>query len=166
MRRRVYDALNVLMALGIIDKENKDIQWRGLPTSTQHDMDVLKVEIEERKRSINHKRRILEELTTQRIAMKQLIQRNTGKQNSNDSRIKLPFIAISTSNSTLIHCEMSENRDDLFFNFNAPFEIVDDIEVLKRLKMHQVAPHDLKNAIPNEVLASLSPTFSESILKT
>ena len=31
IRRRVYDALNVLMAMDIITKEKKEIMWRGLP---------------------------------------------------------------------------------------------------------------------------------------
>jgi transcription factor Dp-1/transcription factor Dp-2 len=33
IRRRVYDALNVLMALGIIQKDKKDIKWLGYPGS-------------------------------------------------------------------------------------------------------------------------------------
>ena len=31
IRRRVYDALNVLMAIGAIAKEGKDIVWQGWP---------------------------------------------------------------------------------------------------------------------------------------
>lgn len=31
IRRRVYDALNVLMAMDIITRQKKDIVWRGLP---------------------------------------------------------------------------------------------------------------------------------------
>lgn len=31
IRRRVYDALNVLMAMDIITKDKKEITWRGLP---------------------------------------------------------------------------------------------------------------------------------------
>ena len=31
IRRRVYDALNVLMALEIISKDKKSISWRGFP---------------------------------------------------------------------------------------------------------------------------------------
>jgi hypothetical protein len=31
IRRRVYDALNVLMAMGIITKNKKTITWVGLP---------------------------------------------------------------------------------------------------------------------------------------
>ena len=33
IRRRVYDALNVLMAMDIITKDKKEITWRGLPGS-------------------------------------------------------------------------------------------------------------------------------------
>lgn len=32
IRRRVYDALNVLMAMNIIQKDKKEIKWKGLPT--------------------------------------------------------------------------------------------------------------------------------------
>lgn len=36
IRRRVYDALNVLMALEIITKENKkDIRWKGFPEDSE-----------------------------------------------------------------------------------------------------------------------------------
>ena len=34
IRRRVYDALNVLMAINIISKDKKEIRWLGLPTNS------------------------------------------------------------------------------------------------------------------------------------
>jgi transcription factor Dp-1 len=43
IRRRVYDALNVLMAMGIILKDKKDIQWKGLPSASLDDVQELKV---------------------------------------------------------------------------------------------------------------------------
>jgi hypothetical protein len=43
IRRRVYDALNVLMAMGIILKDKQDIQWKGLPSATLDDIQELKV---------------------------------------------------------------------------------------------------------------------------
>jgi hypothetical protein len=36
-------ALNVLMAMGIILKDKKDIQWKGLPSATLDDIQELKV---------------------------------------------------------------------------------------------------------------------------
>lgn len=43
IRRRVYDALNVLMAIEIISKEKKEIQWKGLPSTSVNDIEQLKV---------------------------------------------------------------------------------------------------------------------------
>ncbi|KAJ7955495.1 Transcription factor-like protein DPB [Quillaja saponaria] len=44
IRRRVYDALNVLMAMGIISKDKKEIQWKGLPHTSLNDIEELKSE--------------------------------------------------------------------------------------------------------------------------
>lgn len=43
IRRRVYDALNVLMAMDIISKDKKEIQWKGLPRTSLNDIEELKV---------------------------------------------------------------------------------------------------------------------------
>jgi len=44
IRRRVYDALNVLDALNIISKEKKEIKWKGLPSRTSSDLKKLQNE--------------------------------------------------------------------------------------------------------------------------
>ena len=41
IRRRVYDALNVLMAMNIISKEKKEIKWLGLPTNSLQEFQVI-----------------------------------------------------------------------------------------------------------------------------
>lgn len=43
IRRRVYDALNVLMAMNIISKEKKEIRWIGLPTNSAQECRNLEV---------------------------------------------------------------------------------------------------------------------------
>lgn len=43
IRRRVYDALNVLMAMNIISKEKKEIKWIGLPTNSAQECQNLEV---------------------------------------------------------------------------------------------------------------------------
>ncbi|KAL5058848.1 hypothetical protein RYX36_030452, partial [Vicia faba] len=42
IRRRVYDDLNVLMAMEITSKDKKEIQWRGLPRTSLNDIEELK----------------------------------------------------------------------------------------------------------------------------
>ena len=44
IRRRVYDALNVLMAMDIIIKDKKDISWKGLPSAPHAQLEKLKDE--------------------------------------------------------------------------------------------------------------------------
>jgi hypothetical protein len=43
IRRRVYDALNVLMAMNIISKEKKEIRWIGLPSNSAQECQDLEV---------------------------------------------------------------------------------------------------------------------------
>lgn len=59
IRRRVYDALNVLMAMDIIAKEKKNISWHGLPANVDHDLDSLRQDEEILIRSIDQKRKHL-----------------------------------------------------------------------------------------------------------
>ena len=44
IRRRVYDALNVLMAMNIITKQKKEIMWKGLPATGDGDVAHLRAE--------------------------------------------------------------------------------------------------------------------------
>jgi hypothetical protein len=44
IRRRVYDALNVLMAIDIIQKDKKEIRWLGLPNQNVDDLRALEGE--------------------------------------------------------------------------------------------------------------------------
>ena len=43
IRRRVYDALNVLMAMEIISRDKKEIRWNGMPSTTLEELAALKV---------------------------------------------------------------------------------------------------------------------------
>lgn len=43
IRRRVYDALNVLMAMNIISKDKKEIRWIGLPTNSAQVLNCIQI---------------------------------------------------------------------------------------------------------------------------
>nr|XP_020826652.1 transcription factor Dp-2 isoform X3 [Phascolarctos cinereus] len=65
IRRRVYDALNVLMAMNIISKEKKEIKWIGLPTNSAQECQNLEIEKQRRIERIKQKRAQLQELLLQ-----------------------------------------------------------------------------------------------------
>ncbi|KAH9280458.1 Transcription factor Dp-1 [Echinococcus granulosus] len=76
IRRRVYDALNVLMALNVLQKEKKEIRWVGLPVNMIEECRRLEEEREKRQSSLRNKTAEIQELILQLIAFKNLITRN------------------------------------------------------------------------------------------
>ncbi|KOB79539.1 putative transcription factor Dp-2, partial [Operophtera brumata] len=88
IRRRVYDALNVLMAMNIISKEKKEIRWLGLPTNSVQECNSLEKEKQNRNKDAENK----------------------GIKPSPSSAIHLPFIVVNTSDKALIDCSISNDN--------------------------------------------------------
>ena len=76
VRRRVYDALNVLTAMGIIVKEKKKITWIGLPGGVSQTVGKLADDKKAREQRLKEKRTHLQELLVYVVALKNLKQRN------------------------------------------------------------------------------------------
>ncbi|CAN1307856.1 Transcription factor-like protein DPB, partial [Linum perenne] len=109
IRRRVYDALNVLMALDIISKDKKEIHWKGLPRTNLSDIDEIKAERLSARNRIEKKAHYLQELEDQ------------------------------TRPHATVEVEISEDMQLVHFDFNStPFELHDDNYVLKAMKLLQI----------------------------
>lgn len=103
IRRRVYDALNVLMAMDVITKNKKQITWVGLPGSSaiaiqpdhlgdgsggrqyhgisrRQRMQQMQVETVKRQQSIQAKRECLQELMVQSVCFQNLLGRNHARE--------------------------------------------------------------------------------------
>lgn len=76
IRRRVYDALNVLLAMNIITKNKKDIRWIGLPASASQEITRLEEEKARREASIKNKMEALQDMIMQIVAYKNLVEKN------------------------------------------------------------------------------------------
>ncbi|KAJ3655009.1 hypothetical protein Zmor_014156 [Zophobas morio] len=140
IRRRVYDALNVLMAMNIISKEKKEIRWIGLPTNSLQECMQLEREKLKKIATIKEKKKQLQELILNQISFKNLAQRNRELEEINgppapSSYIQLPFLIISTNKKTEIDCSISNDKKEYIFKFNDKFEIKDDVEILKSIGM-------------------------------
>lgn len=146
IRRRVYDALNVLMAMNIISKEKKEIRWIGLPTNSAQECETLEIEKQSKIDRLNAKLQQLHELILQQIAFKNLVQRNrelTQQQGSpsTSSVVQLPFVVLQTSDKTVIDCSISNDKSEYRFNLDRKFEIHDDTEILRRLGLMMNLDH-------------------------
>ncbi|KAL0274055.1 UNVERIFIED_CONTAM: hypothetical protein PYX00_006579 [Menopon gallinae] len=157
IRRRVYDALNVLMAMNIISKEKKEIRWIGLPSTileANRDNEREKKAIQER---IEQKEQDLNNLILQQIAFKNLVERNKKMEEksgrpSQAAAVQLPFLVVNTSRNTMVNCSVSNDKTEYLFNFDDKFEIQDDMHVLKGMGMmmglerRECTPEDMAKA--------------------
>ncbi|XP_015089310.1 transcription factor-like protein DPB isoform X1 [Solanum pennellii] len=137
IRRRVYDALNVLMAMDIISKDKKEIQWKGLPRTDANDIEELKTERLNLRNRIEKKAAYLEELEDQYVGLQNLIKRNDqlyGSGNAPSGGVALPFILVQTRPHATVEVEISEDMQLVHFDFNStPFELHDDNYILKAM---------------------------------
>ncbi|KAK9195478.1 hypothetical protein WN943_003600 [Citrus x changshan-huyou] len=138
IRRRVYDALNVLMAMDIISKDKKEIQWKGLPRTSLNDIEELKAERLGLRNRIEKKTAYLQELEDQFVGLQNLIQRNErlySSGNAPSGGVALPFILVQTRPHATVEVEISEDMQLVHFDFNStPFKLHDDNSVLKAMK--------------------------------
>jgi transcription factor Dp-1 len=109
IRRRVYDALNVLMAMDIIVKDKKEIFWKGLPSnlslmsSPYHDnYDMLQREMHFRSSDVQRKRGMIQELLLQHICFRNLVERNYQRELKQQSaaRSGVDTTSVAATNST------------------------------------------------------------------
>uniref|UniRef100_A0A0E0M818 Uncharacterized protein n=1 Tax=Oryza punctata TaxID=4537 RepID=A0A0E0M818_ORYPU len=166
IRRRVYDALNVLMAMDIISKDKKEIQWKGLPRTSMSDVEELKTEIIGLKGRIDKKNAYLQELEDQFVGLQNLAQRNEqlyGSGNAPSGGVALPFILVQTRPHATVEVEISEDMQLVHFDFNStPFELHDDSFVLKALGFSGKEPDDTQARVGNGGECSTTPMYHQS----
>ncbi|XP_050387145.1 transcription factor-like protein DPB isoform X2 [Argentina anserina] len=173
IRRRVYDALNVLMAMDIISKDKKEIQWKGLPRTSLNDIEELKTERLGLRSRIEKKAVYLQELEEQYVGLQNLIQRNEQLYCSGDAPsggVSLPFILVQTRPHATVEVEISEDMQLVHFDFNStPFELHDDNYVLKAMKFCEKPQADGNHGMTQNYVAdggegsSMSAMYQQQI---
>lgn len=113
IRRRIYDALNVLMAMDIIGKEKKQIRWKGknhelesMKQEHQHQQKLLAEQKELIATNIETKQKMLEELAYQYVGMKALIARNSNLQTPPPNKLDIPFLLVRSPEKAEVECEV------------------------------------------------------------
>ncbi|KXZ56291.1 DP1 protein [Gonium pectorale] len=130
IRRRVYDAINVLMAMNIIQKEKKEITWKGFPKLGNSAVERLRAE---------RQAKIKEDMIEQQQALKRLLDRSSQRGHQGGTQLFLPFILVQAKPEATVEVKISEDLMDVQFEFgNNPFQIHDDSHVLKKMAEHQV----------------------------
>eukprot|EP01050_Picozoa_sp_SAG11_P020005 SAG11_NODE_3286_length_2552_cov_2.992662_1_plen_315_part_00 len=101
IRRRVYDALNVLRSAGVIayEQDKKTITWRGLPE--QFELKTLEAERQTIAKRLAEKKALAEDLAEKQRGFAKLLARNRAIDSEGGAKVKrqclhMPFITIRT----------------------------------------------------------------------
>ncbi|GLI65495.1 hypothetical protein VaNZ11_009031 [Volvox africanus] len=139
IRRRVYDAINVLMAMDIIQKERKEITWKGFPRQGNHSLEKLKADRLARIKDVEQKQLYLQDMIEKQRALKKLLERSAMRgANPSGTQLYLPFILVQAKPDATVEVKISEDMMDVQFDFyNSPFQVHDDSHVLKKLAEQQ-----------------------------
>lgn len=117
VRRRIYDVLNVMRAVKLINKQKKTYYL----VSNTYSMTKKKAEITKLTDMVDSFKFIT---TCNKLAA----------YDESVPKLFLPFMIISTDKKSEIHCDT--NNDKSYFNFtsNKPITVTEDLGVLKELK--------------------------------
>ncbi|XP_013609001.1 PREDICTED: transcription factor-like protein DPA [Brassica oleracea var. oleracea] len=141
IRRRVYDALNVFMALDIIARDKKEIRWKGLPITCKKDVEEVKMDRNKIMNSVQKKAAFLKELREKVSSLESLMSRNKEmvvKTEGPAEGFTLPFILLETNPHAVVEIEISEDMQLVHLDFNnTPFSVHDDAYILKLMQEHK-----------------------------
>eukprot|EP00960_Hanusia_phi_P034031 750778-Hanusia_phi.AAC.2 len=159
IRRRAYDALNVLTAMGIISKDKRDIKWKGFPPMKSEngsssnptllkERSRLQQEIDNKKKEVEEKDNLVRDLATQFVSLKRLLARNELTDHDPcQKKIFLPFVIGAL--------------DEKFAEINCtkPFKLYDDRGTLSKMHLHFCSESELNQILPSPALVPFVQTM-------
>lgn len=175
IRRRVYDALNVLMAMGIIQKSKKTITWCGLPNNIQHNIVLENERTNTIQTNIYEKKLKLISLLIEYICINNLIKHNRVRNNDtintdntstndNESMVRAynPFVFVRYPCNSTINIE--QNTDKSFVKLESTNNAIDTTsdKLLQELGYADIYLYDLQRYIPNELI----PYYPQKYIKS
>ncbi|KAI6661495.1 hypothetical protein LOD99_13368 [Oopsacas minuta] len=139
VRRRLYDCINVLTSIGLINKDGRNLTWAGdgfkvrTPNSGPGLKQLIKSTIEDKELVLHEKTESLREMRQRIFMYNKLASRNKHSLYRAKSLLTLPLLLIRISNSNNIECRLSRNHMTAQYTFDGPFTIVQDAELLRSL---------------------------------
>ncbi|KAL0218421.1 hypothetical protein P9112_004074 [Eukaryota sp. TZLM1-RC] len=142
-RRRVYDALNVLRSLKVIEVNNKEISWNGFDDMYQVERSVTgrtsssssSQQLNEMKQRISSKQERLRSLCNREVLLRCLLQRrrstNDNAYATTKSTIIAPFYVVSISK-----CEQLSSQNgasSLLLTSSSPLEVYSSSTIVDRI---------------------------------
>lgn len=153
IRRRVYDSLNVLMAMGVIRRQRKMVTWVGLAEAEygNRECEIRRLSRlrEEKRQMISAKRKLIAEMSAYQQRLGGLLDRNACTMETENCKgvstlqqrkrkamevLDVPFNVLILPAKTNAEFAMDEEKNEVYISVADSFSLWDDKEVLKGLK--------------------------------
>ena len=159
VRRRVYDAINVLIAADVLERNGRHVSWKENWENVENDM--RKSELEKRRKIIEEKKIGLQNFINKLLAIKFLIHRNK-KNIALKPAVRFPFVVLSTLDAPKNTMSIKVNTDATFLQIKLakPINLFGDMDILLALKMHKMKMANLVMFLPSKELLRYC-SFSE-----
>lgn len=139
IRRRIYDALNVIKALGLFTnnpQDTKSIVWNSDVNQAEINED-LKQKISEEEKIIAAKKEVAEELRLKSDIYRSLVIKNKARDTyvKVEDRIKPPFIVMSSATSLMdqVNLVFEECKKKMHISSSYPLNIRGDLDIITRI---------------------------------
>ncbi|OMJ73024.1 hypothetical protein SteCoe_28380 [Stentor coeruleus] len=151
VRRRVYDAINVLIAAEVLERNGRNVSWKEKWDSVE--IDMRKNETEKRRKRVEEKKKDLQIVLNKYLAIKHLINRNSRGLNYKPA-ISFPFIVVSTPDipKNSMSIKVNSNATSLHLKLAKPISLFGDMDILLSLSLHKLSLSSLLQYLPSKDL--------------
>ena len=171
VRRRVYDALNVLEALGIIAKSKRDIEWIGWPAALQRnhcEKERLEAERGRIVARVCSKLASTQDITAKAFCLSNLVLRNRdapmcalhAAQDAGlpaPNPLPLPFMLVHAPETAQVDIHIAPDEKNARLDFHHwPFQIFDDEQIMTMMGLGEPQP-ELAVGVVDLVLQNSAP---------
>lgn len=160
LRRRVYDALNVLDAIGVVAKDKKNIEWLGWPTQRSECHEIRMLKAERKRLALKVEAKIKETYRTsiKSFCLSNLILRNRdaplpallSAQKSglpSPTPLMVPFMMIQAPPDAKTDVFFADDMQEATINFrNSFFQVFDDEGVMRMMGLGEPRPDLMESA--------------------
>ncbi|KAK0408359.1 hypothetical protein QR680_003906 [Steinernema hermaphroditum] len=148
VERRVYEVLNVMAAANIVSKDNKTVRFIGASVNARLQIREMNANAMKRREEVTRKKTELRNLVCQMASYRNLLERNRAAERihgrpQSETTIPVPNIIVTTDRFTNVDVGITDDKTEYLFQFDRPFQVYDDIDLMKRLGLACGMENDL-----------------------
>ncbi|KAK8813274.1 hypothetical protein WA158_002866 [Blastocystis sp. Blastoise] len=182
IRRRIYDSINVLIALNVVEKtKDKLLIWKGFHNESDYKHQKLLTSISYEKQKLQQlNSKILVQMLYRRLLQRHLYEQEKKYKNMDSISLEkrksmtsiqdIPCLFLTTSQNNDIDCEITNDNKTFYFHSDTHCVYYNDMDILLRkypeildefMKVHKDFIYDPNNSFLTDRILFENPQYSD-----